>query len=109
MIRTFILYISEHILNINVSEDVKPFIDFTLGLFILSLLLLLIFTRIVANIFSVYLIEKYDLYSRYPKFSKLFKLFEKIRSYHALIDIFFAYIIILSNIILCSIVLAALL
>ena len=109
MIRTFILYISEHILNINVSEDVKPFIDFTLGLFILSLLLLLIFTRIVANIFSVYLIEKYDLYSRYPKFSKLFKLFEKIRTYHALLDIAFAYVIILTILLGCSIVIAALL
>ena len=106
MIRTFIVY---HLLSLNISEVVKPFIGFTLSLFILSLLLLIVFTRIVTYIFSVYLIDKYSLYSRYPKFSKLFKLFEKIRSYHALIDIFFAYIIILSNIILCSIVLAALL
>ena len=106
MIRTFIVY---HILSLNIFEDVKPFIGFTLSLFILSLLLLIVFTRIVTYIFSVYLIDKYSLYSRYPKFSKLFKLFEKIRSYHVLLDIAFAYVIILTIIILCSIVLAALL
>jgi hypothetical protein len=83
-----------NMLDISVPENAEPIINYSFGVFILSLLVLFSLLNAFISLFSLYILSKYDVnekFSKYPRVIKLIKYYEG----SSLLFIFIEFIIII--------------
>jgi hypothetical protein len=85
-------------LNISVPENAEPIINYSFGVFILSLLILFSIFNVFISLFSLYTLSKYNVdekFARYPKIIKIIKYYEGTSLVFIFIEIIMVLIFIL--------------
>lgn len=80
-------------LDLNIPEDAKPISHFSVGILILSLLLLFSFTNVIGYLCSILLLKHYKIGDKYPKLRKILTYFEKTTIFWIIIDGITGYIV----------------
>jgi hypothetical protein len=93
-----------NLLNINIPENAEPFVNYSFGVFILSLLVFFNILNAFVSLFSLYFINKYNVDEKlknYPRLKKIIKYYEGSSlvfiSIEIIMALFFSFIIILSS------------
>nr|WVH37943.1 hypothetical protein [Dichomitus squalens] len=98
-----------NLLGKDIPEGMEPLFNFTASILILTLAVFFSIIRIILYFFSVYYLDKYNIYDRYPKYRKWIKRMEKIRAYSIYTEILILFLIIISMLFLCVLMLWVLL
>jgi len=93
-----------NLLNISVPENAEPIVNYSFGVFSLSLLVFFSILNAFLSLFSLYFLNKYDVNDKlknYPKLIKIIKYYEKSSLFYIFIEIImalsFTLIIIISS------------
>jgi hypothetical protein len=96
--QSFSFFIILNSLGISVPEDAAPIINYSFGVFILSLLILFSYLNSIFSIFSLYYLTKFNVDEKlvkYPKLKKLIKYYEGSSLLYIFIEITMGLIFIL--------------
>jgi len=62
-----------NLLNINIPENAEPFVNYSFGVLILSLIVLFNFLNAFVSLFSLYFLNKYNVDEKLKNYPKLKK------------------------------------
>ena len=91
-------------LNINIPDDSTELFNFSLGLFILSLISLLCFLNVIFYLSGIILIQKYDIeekYKKYPRFIKFIKYYTASTLFYVIVEFIICFCCLLMINIFC--------
>jgi hypothetical protein len=101
---SFSFFFLLNLLNISVPENAEPVINYSFGVFSLSILIFFCIINAFLSLFSLYFISKYDItvkLENYPKLIKIIKYYENSSLFYIFIEIImallFTLLIILSS------------